>query len=484
MRNRISRMRAAAAGGALAALLAFTAGCATNPVTGQRQFSLVSADQELSIGKDGYQAMLGEYGVYDDARVAAYVDSVGKKLAAVSHLPNLEWHFTVLDDPVVNAFAMPGGYVYITRGILAHLNSEAQLAGVLGHEIGHVTARHTAAQITKQQLAGLGLGIAAALSGTFQKYSGAAQQALGLLFLKYSRDAETQADELGVEYAAKAGYDPHEIPNTYVMLRRVGEQAGQRIPAFMSTHPDPGDREVRTEALAKTASAGKSGLQVRSRDYVRRMDGIVFGNDPRQGWFDGTRFTQPELGFEVTFPAGWATQNTRTAVTAGSTDPSGSMQLTLTEAKDRSALEFVQQLAASKQIAGFDGQRETIGGLNAWIGHIAVTQTDGTSATLCAAWLRDDARMFQLLGQDAAGDAPVFAAMRSFRKVTDPARRVVTPARVKVVTVPKTGPFATVIAGLGAQQIEVDPESILNNVLPDETVTMGTLLKTVPRVKR
>ena len=432
MRNRISRMRAAAAGGALAALLAFTAGCATNPVTGQRQFSLVSADQELSIGKDGYQAMLGEYGVYDDARVAAYVDSVGKKLAAVSHLPNLEWHFTVLDDPVVNAFAMPGGYVYITRGILAHLNSEAQLAGVLGHEIGHVTARHTAAQITKQQIAGLGLGIAAALSGTFQKYSGAAQQALGLLFLKYSRDAETQADELGVEYAAKAGY----------------------------------------------------GLQVRSRDYVRRMDGIVFGNDPRQGWFDGTRFTQPELGFEVTFPAGWATQNTRTAVTAGSTDPSGSMQLTLTEAKDRSALEFVQQLAASKQIAGFDGQRETIGGLNAWIGHIAVTQTDGTSATLCAAWLRDDARMFQLLGQDAAGDAPVFAAMRSFRKVTDPARRVVTPARVKVVTVPKTGPFATVIAGLGARQIEVDPESILNNVLPDETVAMGTLLKTVPRVKR
>ena len=466
------------------ALSARTSGCATNPVTGKSQFSLVTGQQELAIGKDGYLAMLSEYGAYDDPRIAVYVDSVGKKLAAVSHLPNLDWHFTVLDDPVVNAFAMPGGYIYISRGILAHLNSEAQLAGVLGHEIGHVTARHTAAQITKQQLAGLTLGLASALSGAFQRYSGAAQQAMGLLFLKYSRDAETQADELGVGYATKAGFDPREIPLTYVMLARVGEQAGQRMPAFMSTHPDPGNREARTRELAKTAATGKSGLVVRSRDYVRRLDGLVFGNDPRQGWFEGTRFTQPELGFELTFPLGWQTQNTRSAVAAGSTDKTGAMQLTLAEAKDRSAVEFVQQLATAGQIASFDGQREAIGGLNAWIGHISTTKNDGTTATLCAAFLRDGTQMFQVLGQSSTGDAPLFASMRTFKKITDPARRNVTPVRVKVVTVAKTGAFSAIAASFGAQEIDANSESILNNVEPEEPVAAGTLLKLVPKVTR
>lgn len=466
------------------ALSALASGCATNPVTGKSQFSLVSGQQEMSIGKDGYQAMLTEYGAYDDPRVAALVDSVGQKLAAVSHLPTLGWHFTVLDDPVVNAFAMPGGYIYISRGILAHLNSEAQLAGVLGHEIGHVTARHTAAQITKQQIAGLTLGLASALSGQFQRYSGAAQQAMGLLFLKYSRDDETQADELGVGYATKAGYDPREIPLTYVMLARVGEQAGQRMPAFMSTHPDPGDREARTRELAKTAATGKSGLVIRSRDFVRRVDGLVFGNDPRQGWFEGAKFIQPELAFEVTFPTGWQTQNTRSAVAAGAADKSGAMQLTLAEAKDRSAVEFVQQLATGGQIASFDGQRETIGGLNAWIGHISTTKTDGTTSTLCAAFLRDGTRMFQLLGQSSTGDAPIFASMRTFRKLTNTASLNVTPARVKVVTVTQTGAFSAVVASFGAQEIDANSESILNNVGPDEAVAAGTLLKLVPKVTR
>ena len=154
------------------------------------------------------------------------METVGQKVARASHQPGLAWHFTVLDDPTVNAFAMPGGYIYVTRGILAHLNSEAQLAGVLGHEIGHVTHRHTAERITQQQLYGLGFGLASALSETVRRYGDLAQQALGLLFLKYSRDDERQADELGVDYAAKAGYDPREIPSTYAMLKRVSDQAG------------------------------------------------------------------------------------------------------------------------------------------------------------------------------------------------------------------------------------------------------------------
>src|SRR5438552_5428447 len=177
--------------GWLACILA-VAGCATNPVSGRRELSLVSTAQEDQIGREGYQAVLQEYGVYDDPRLQAYVDSVGQRLGRVSHLPNEHWKFTLLDDPTVNAFAMPGGYIYITRGIVAHLNSEAQLAGVLGHEIGHVPARHSAQRITQQQIAGLGLGVAGIVSGGFRRYSDAAQSALGIIFLKYSRDDETQ----------------------------------------------------------------------------------------------------------------------------------------------------------------------------------------------------------------------------------------------------------------------------------------------------
>src|SRR5438552_8558485 len=239
--------------GWLACILA-VAGCATNPVSGRRELSLVSTAQEDQIGREGYQAVLQEYGVYDDPRLQAYVDSVGQRLGRVSHLPNEHWKFTLLDDPTVNAFAMPGGYIYITRGILAHLNSEAQLAGVLGHEIGHVCARHSAKQITQQEIATLGLAVGGVFSSTLQRYSGAAQQALGLMMLKYSREDETQADELGVKYATAAGYDPREIPATYATLKRISERAGSTLPAFLSTHPDPGDRETRTRALAEHAA--------------------------------------------------------------------------------------------------------------------------------------------------------------------------------------------------------------------------------------
>ncbi len=475
----MTRQRAVATMVLLSAL-ALVTGCATNPVTGKSQFSLVSESQELAIGKDGYQAVLAEYGAYEDGRLGAYVDSVGKRLAAVSHQPNLEWHFTLLDDPTVNAFAMPGGYIYITRGILTHLTSEAQLAGVLGHEIGHVTARHTAQQITQQQIAGLGLGLASIVSPTVGRYSGAAQQALGLLFLKYSRDDETQADQLGVDYSTRAGYDPREIPTTYVMLRRVGEAAGQRIPAFMSTHPDPGDRENRTRELARAAATGKTGLVIKSRDFVRRTDGVVYGNDPRQGYFEGTRFIQPEIGFEITFPDGWKTQNSRSAVLAGAPDKSGVIQLTLADAKGATPSQYVAELLRAQRLASADGTNGTIGGYSAWEGRIGLLQKDGSVAPVTAAFIQRSAtQMFQILGQTANGDGPVRNTIHSFRNASG--TRSVTPARIKVITVAQTAPFSSVFSAAGPQAASVEEEAILNIVEPDESVAQGTLVKLVPK---
>jgi predicted Zn-dependent protease len=459
-------------------------GCATNPVSGKREFSLVSAAQEESIGREGYPAVVSEYGLYDDARLAAFVDSMGQALARVSHRPDLQWRFTLVDDPSVNAFAMPGGYIYVTRGILAHLNSEAQLAGVLGHEIGHVTARHTAQRISQQQLAGLGLGLAGAFSETFRRYSGAAETALGLVFLKYGRDDETQADQLGVDYATRAGYDPREIPGTYAMLKRVGEASGQRIPTFLSTHPDPGDREVRTSELARAAAAGKTGLVIHERDYLRRLEGVVFGQDPRHGFFEGARYFNPDLGFQISFPAGWKTQDSRSAVIAVEPDQRASMQLSLAQAGDRSPAGFVEELLRAGKLAGAEGGSETIGGHSAWAGRIAVPGEGGAQVVLAAAFIRKAPdQMFQILGRSAtpgdAYEARVLESARSYRSLTDPAKLRVTPDRVHLATVSSPGPFASVVQTLGPQGLDLERTAILNNLQSDQDVLKGQTIKIV-----
>jgi len=463
-------------------VLAVTLGaCAVNPVTGKRELSLVSADQELAIGKEGYTATMAEYGVLEDARLAAYVDSVGQQLAKRSELPQLKWHFTVLDDPTVNAFAMPGGYIYITRGILAHLQSEAQLAGVLGHEIGHVTARHSARHITQQQLAGLGLGLASVISEDFRRYGAAAEQALGLLLLKYGRDDENQADALGVRYSTSATYDPREIPSTYSMLRRISERAGQRLPSFLSTHPDPGDREVRTAALAREAAAGQTGLQIRQRVFLERLRGIAFGEDPRHGYFEEARFFHPTMGFELSFPAGWKTQNSRQAVAAQSADQKAVMQLSLaSDAKSLGPAEYVAALQRDGRIGSATGRSESIGGWSAWTGRLALPAANGGTTTLAAAFVRQAPdRLFQFIAQvpDEATERIVLQSVRSLRPLADAARTRAMPSRLELVPAPRAGTFESLYPGLGPSELDMAAAAILNGVEPDEAIQAGVWIK-------
>src|SRR5947207_90000 len=232
----------------LAALAVFAAGCAVNPATGSRQLMLVSESQEIALGRDYDQQVAASIGVYPDSELQRYIQQFGARLAASSERPNLPWSFRVVDDPVVNAFALPGGFIYVTRGILAHLNSEAELAGVVGHEIGHVTARHSASQMSKQQLAQIGLAVGSIASPEFGRYAGVASAGLGVLFLKFSRDDESQADHLGLRYMRRAAYDPREMPHVFEMLTRVSEaQPGGRVPEWLATHPNPENRRERIE---------------------------------------------------------------------------------------------------------------------------------------------------------------------------------------------------------------------------------------------
>jgi predicted Zn-dependent protease len=476
----------------LAALLLLTqsiGGCATNPVSGKRQISLVSEGKELQMGAEADPAVISEYGLYADPEVQRYVDGVGQRLGKVSHLPSLAWHFRVLDSPVVNAFAIPGGYIYITRGILAYMNSEAQLAGVLGHEIGHVTARHSAQQITRQELAGIGVLAGAVFVSAFRPYSGIAQQGLGLLFLKYSRDNETQADELGVGYATKAGYDPREIPSTYATLKRIGERAGSSLPNFLSTHPDPGDREVRTGNLASAAAASAHrSLEISAPQYRAHVDGIVFGDDPRAGYFVANRFYHPDLKFQLIFPQGWETANQPSQVVATNQSAGATMQLTLVKSEDTSLSpsDYVASLQKKGEILQASGRSENFRDYSAWLGTVTA-KTDAGSQDFIACWARTKPGEFiQILGQAKSQTAAdqIFASARSLAALTDPVRINVTPDVVVIRPAPRTAPFSDLWSSMGGGALGLEDGAILNSTRPATVIESGTPVKTVKKGTR
>ncbi len=461
-------------------------GCATNPATGKRQISLVSPSKELNMGREADPAVLAEYGLYGDSTVQRYVDSVGQKLAAVSHLPNLAWHFRVLDSPVVNAFAIPGGYVYITRGILAYLNSEAQLAGILGHEIGHVTARHSAQQMTRAQIAGLGLIVGTLFVDAFRPYSGLAQEGLGILFLKYSRDNETQADELGVGYAVKAGYDPREIPGTYTMLKRISERQGDRLPGFLSTHPDPGDREIRTSQLAQAAVQGDGrSTVIGAPQYRRHIEGLVFGDDPRGGFFVGNRFYQPDLAIQMIFPDGWKTLNQPSAVTASSQELGAAMELSLQFSKDSTATpeRFAHALVEEQKILDASGRSESFRDYSAWIGSMLVRTESGRQELLAGLVRYRPGQFLQVLAStrspnDRAAEQ-VLAAIRSIAALRDTTKLNVTSDQVHVATAERDADFGVTVAGLGTQALSPEDTAILNNLRGTGRVPAGTPVKII-----
>ena len=310
--------------------------CSRNPVTGKRQFLLMSESQELALGRESDPQVLGEFGIYPDSNIQRYINERGQAMAKISHRPNVPFQFKVVDSDVVNAFAVPGGYVYFTRGIMAHLNSEAQLMGVLGHEIGHITARHSAEQYTSQTFTQLGLVIGMIAFPKFQQFGDLANTGLQLLFLKFSRSHETQADELGVQYSSKLGYDAHEMASFFNTLGRLsaGEDGSQRIPTFMSSHPDPGDRFNKVNALATDFQLKNQGTYKAEREkFLRLIDGITYGEDPRQGYVQSNTFYHPELKFQFPVPTGWKYVNTPSQVQMASPDQKAMMLMTLSGEK-------------------------------------------------------------------------------------------------------------------------------------------------------
>src|SRR5687768_8797278 len=270
--------------------------CAKNPVTGKRDFMLLSENQEVAMGKQSDPDIIKFFGLYDDKNLQKFIEEKGQQMAAISHRKNLQYQFKIVDSPVVNAFAVPGGYVYFTRGIMAHFNNEAEFAGVLGHEIGHITARHSAKQYSNAMLAQIGLVAGMALSSEFAQFADLAQNGIGLLFLKFGRDAESQSDKLGVEYSTKINYDAHQMAGFFATLDRLQQlSGGEEVPTFMSTHPDPVDREKTVSKLAAEwkKKTKATALKVNRDAYLKMIDGITYGEDPKQGFVENSTFYHP-----------------------------------------------------------------------------------------------------------------------------------------------------------------------------------------------
>jgi predicted Zn-dependent protease len=424
----------------LAAGLVVGISCARNPVTGKNELSLVSESQEIAMGKESAAQVQQSIGFYDDPAVQAYVSEMGLRMAKQSERPNLPWEFHVVNDASVNAFALPGGFIYVTRGLMTSINDEAELATVVGHEIGHVTNRHSVQQISKAQVAQLGLGVGSILSSDVARVAGLASQGLGVLFLKYSRDAENQADEAGFRYALSQNYDVREMAKVFQTLDRVsGAAGGGRLPEWLATHPNPGTRIQKTEQRLDTLHKDLTKTIVNRDQYLQKIRNMTYGEDPRQGFFEGSTFYHPDLRFQIAFPPEWKTQNTAEAVVAGSPQQDAIIQLSL--AGKTPPQQAAQQFLSQQGIKAGNTSTASVNGLPAASGYFQAETEQGVIRGLVT-FLSYNGNTYGLLGYAPAGKFDAYdnvfrQTISSFSQLRNQAALSVQPARVELVKLPR-----------------------------------------------
>ena len=471
--------------------------CTVNPVSGKKQLSFMSEQQEIAIGKESDPTVIAQFGLYPNDELQKFIKGKGALMVAKSHRPTLPFEFRILDSDVINAFAVPGGYVYFTRGIMAHFNNEAQFAGVLGHEIGHVTARHSAQQYTKQMLTQIAFMGGMVFSEKFRNMSEQAMQGMELLFLKFSRDDETESDVLGVKYSSAIGYDANEMADFFKTLQRVTEKEGGRVPEFYSTHPDPGNRYVDVKKLASEYQAANNltNLQINRDSYLQMIDGIVYGPDPRQGYLDKTNyvFYQPEMKFEYPIPRDWQFQNSPQAVQAANKE--GTAAITLTMSAQKTFSEAASEILEAYQLRNTTNPTQgKINGLDTYsfvAEEVAETNTQATQQTQTndAEKLQVHFTLYQyngdiyiLQGMCSKKDYSTYKStflysMNGFKPLTDPKRINVIPERIKIVTVNADATLKDVMVNNKIASDRYEEVASLNGMQQSTIVKKGMLVK-------
>jgi predicted Zn-dependent protease len=484
-----------------AALLASCGSAVNNPVTGQAERSVMSEAAEIAEGKKSHAQVLEEYGVLKNPRVQAYVNGIGQQLAKQSQRANLQWTFTVLDSPEINAFALPGGYVYITRGIMVYLESEADLAGVIGHEIGHVTARHGAQRATRQQDAGLGVLAASILGAVLEAkgVGGAGQMASDLsqtvaagYVSRYGREQELQADGLGAEYLSRIRFDPRNMIDVINVLKNqerfaadLARSQGRPVPeqnSWLSSHPSNDQRlSSITQLAAQYKTTAPYNDEGRAR-YQQILEGMAFGESAEQGLTRGRNFYHTGLGFALTAADGWRIQNEPEQITlVNSTGDAGLVVKMAPPDAGKTHDEIIRKLvnpatgrAERVQINGLAATRftGTVAGKNG--------QAQNTELTLITS-AQGNVFLFIHAAKDAAtlqrNRGQMLETENTFRALTPADKAAARPWMVRSALMPRGG-----FAELARTSPLANPEQqlrLINGVYPAGDVKVGAPVKTV-----
>ena len=458
--------------------------CAVNPVTGKKEISLMSEAQEINLGKQADPSIVASFGLYDNPEIQTFINQKGQEMAKISHRPHLNYEFKVLDSPVVNAFAVPGGYVYFTRGILAHFSNEAEFAGVLGHEIGHITAKHSVRQQTSQTLLQLGFVLGVAVNKQIREFAEPLAQQLGLLFLKFSRDHESESDKLGVEYSTQVGYDSHKMANFFFTLNRMREKSGATIPTWQSTHPDPLNRYEKVNQMTDEyqAQLGVSNLSVNRDKYLRMIDNLMYGEDPKQGFVEDDYFYHPDLRFKFPVPRGWRTANSPQQFQMA--DKDGKAMMVLMAGKGPMQ-ETINAFNEKQQLQVVNTQNVSVNGFPA-LKQLADQKNPQTGATLriLSYLIEYGGLIYAIHGVSALEDFVNYErtfeyTMTRFSELRDQSKINRVADRIKIQEVRRSGTLADALRYFKMPNDRFEELAVLNSMQLEDRLTAGTLIKTV-----
>jgi predicted Zn-dependent protease len=465
-----------------------TSGCATNPVTHWPEIMLFSNQAEIEMGKEGNEAVWKQFGRYDDPSLQGYIDQVGQNIARVNHRQELPYHYMVVDSAVLNAFALPGGYVYINRGLLAYLNNEAQLASILGHETGHVAARHGVKKYQKAIGAQLVLA-SVSLATQVQGLVLGTNLLLSAILQGYSRKDERQADELGALYMYRAGYDPLEMPEFFKILNLMEKQSPTLIEQLFASHPLTPDRVEKTEAYARELIKGKaSELAIDRNRYISRLDNLVFGPSERDGVIDGTIYRNRYFRFQIQMPAGWKIERGDTGVTVAAQDPS-KHYLCQVIPRELAEKQTPQELAAAVEknsgLQPYAASWMTIEGEKAYRVDYRVRSQSGGWLRLRLIYITRESIGFIIvnlasLQEFAAGEKMFNAAIFSFRLLSAQQAEQIPLYRLKIYMVKKGDTFQTISTRFYQTTTYADEIKEFNGMETLSVPPTGVLIKINP----
>ena len=465
--------------------LTFIFSCSVNPVTGERDFVLMSEDAELEMGKKYYSQILQSQTLYQNPKIQSYVQSIGNSLAELSHRSDLIYRFTVLDSPDVNAFALPGGYIFINRGLMAYLSSEEELAAVLGHEIGHVTARHSVKQISQSQILSI-------ISYAVAREAGSAAGDLtniasGALVAGYGRDMELQADSLGAEYMAKLGYSPSGMIDTLSVLKEhelyskeVSKRRGsnpQTYHGIFASHPSNDNRLK--EVIKKAGNLRKDLPQSNSLNYLKKIEGMTYGDSEAAGILRKNGFYHKDLDFRLISPDNWEVLNTPNSLIFIAPQGRASLQVSVSDqVRKETPKNYLSRLTKGKV---YQSKELKLGGHQAFL-----TLLEEDFRTSRVAIVFKDKRIFTFYGTAEKNgfdistfDKQFLSIIQSFRDLKESELELTKPLLIKSYKVAKGDSYSSLAR---KSSIPFDPESrlrLLNGDYPEGNLEVDTWIKIV-----